>query len=230
MLLHKRGATSFEELVTVTKTDGSHNTFFEQTMGDGGVLRDTTQPDYRNAAQELGFVATDNEYELLLRDASRFNRLGQLRQRFAHLLIHYDIADEPKLLAALTHKKWGEYVARRLGRPNDSMEVNEKVLEDLQYILARAGQTLEHFNMPVPQGLYIPMNTNTELQRETWYERDVERTKADTRRSHMYPKQRGAFDEIAIVWTQKSQVHSSLMAPEVVAQLFCMRRSRLCSG
>ena len=142
LLLHKRGATNFEDLVTVTKPDGSRKTFFEQTMGDGGVLRDTTKPDYRKAAQELGFVSTDDEYELLVHDASRFKRLGQLRQLFAHLLIHCEIADEPKLFASLTHNDWGEDFARRLGRPSDSMEVNEKVLEDLQDILARVGQTL----------------------------------------------------------------------------------------
>ena len=90
---------------------------------------------------------------------------------FAHLLIHCEIADEPNLFASLTHDDWGEDFARRLGRPSDATEVNEKVLEDLQYILASVGQTLEHFNMLVPQGLDIPMNTNKVLESETRYER-----------------------------------------------------------
>ena len=109
-----------------------------------------------------------------MQDASRFKRPGQLRQLFDHVLIRCEIADEPKLFASLTHNDWGEDVARRLGRPSDSMEVNEKMLGDLQHKLASVGQTLEHFNMPVPQGLDIPMDTNKALGRETRYEREVE--------------------------------------------------------
>ena len=45
------------------------------------------------------------------------------------------------------------------------------------------------FNMPVPQGLDIPMNTNKDLERETRYEREVEGNKADHPRLQMYDKQ-----------------------------------------
>ena len=136
--------------------DGPSNTFFEQTMGDNGVLRDTAKPDYRRAARELGFVSTDDEYQLLLQDASRFKRPGQRRQLFAHVLFHCEIADEPKLFSSLTHDDWGDDFARKLKLPSDSTEVKEKVLEDLQDILDRAGQTSEHFNVFVPQGLGSP--------------------------------------------------------------------------
>ena len=42
LLLHRRGARSFEDLVTVTMPDGSSKTFFEQKM-DNNVLRDDTE-------------------------------------------------------------------------------------------------------------------------------------------------------------------------------------------
>ena len=197
LLLHKKGATSFEDLVTITKHNGDRQTFFEQTMDKNGILQDTTKPDYRRAAQELGFVSADDEYELLLQDASRFQRPGQLRQLFAHLLIHCEVADAAKLFATLADDDWGEDFARRLGLSSDSVEVKEKVLQDLQDILARAGQTLESFSMPLPQGLDIPMDTNREVDRETRYDRELERNKANTQRAQMYPKQGEAFDEIA---------------------------------
>ena len=104
------------------------------------------------------------------------------------------------------------------------------VLLDLQDILARAGQTLENFNMPAPQGLDIPMNTNKELERETRYEREVERTKADARRLQTYPSKEKLLTKSQDVWTQKSQEHSSLMAPEVAAKLFFTRHCCTMSG
>ena len=55
LLLHKKGATSFEDLVTITKHNGDRQTFIEQLMDKNGILQDTTKPDYRRAAQELGF-------------------------------------------------------------------------------------------------------------------------------------------------------------------------------
>ena len=199
-------------------------------MDDNGVLRDTTKPDYRKTAQELGFVSTDDEYELLLQDASRFKRPSQLRQLFAHVLVHCEIADEPKLFASLTHDDRGEDFARKLKRPSDSTEVKEKALEDLQDILARAGQTLENFNMPAPQGLGIPMDTNKELERETRYEREVERTKADARRLQMYPKQGEAFDEIARRVDAEEPGAFFIDGPGVVAKHFFARRSCTMSG
>ena len=53
LLFHKRGATNFEDLVTVTKPYGSIKTFFEQNIGGGGVWRDTTKPDYRKQLKNL---------------------------------------------------------------------------------------------------------------------------------------------------------------------------------
>ena len=52
-------------------------------------------------------------------------------------------------------------------------------------------------NMLVPQGLDIPMNTNTDMERETRYEREAEGNKVDQRRLQMYDKQGEAFDEFA---------------------------------
>ena len=51
LLLHRRGARNFEDLVTVTMPDGSTKTFLEQQLVNG-VLKDV--PDYNKATQELG--------------------------------------------------------------------------------------------------------------------------------------------------------------------------------
>ena len=107
---------------------------------DDGVLRDTDKPDYRGAAQELGFVSTDDEYQLRLQDASRFKRPGQLRQIVAQLLLHCEIADEPKLCDTLTDDDWGEDYAHKLKLPSKSDEVKETVLIDLQDIIACVGK------------------------------------------------------------------------------------------
>ena len=48
LLIHRRGARSFEDLVTVTMPDGSTKTFLEQKMGGNGVL--SYEPDYRKSS------------------------------------------------------------------------------------------------------------------------------------------------------------------------------------
>ena len=160
-----------------------------------------------------------------MQDASRFKRPGQLRQLFAHLLLHCEIADEPKLFSSFTHADWGEDCARKLKLPSDSKDVEEKVLVDLQDILARAGQSLENFNMFVPRGLDIPIGTTKELERETRYERELERNKANAQRLQMYPKQGEAFDEISKRVDAEEPSAFFIDGPGDVARLFSTRRS-----
>ena len=83
------------------------------------------------------------------------------------------------MFATLKDDDWGEDFARELKLSSESEEVQEMVLLDLKDILARAGKSLENFNMPVPRGLAIPMGTTEELKRETRYERELERNKAN---------------------------------------------------
>ena len=101
LLLHRTGAKGFEDLVTVRRHNGTAQTFFEQRQGQSGAWEDTTKPDYRRAAQELGFVAEDHEYERVLQYASQCRSPAQLRQLFAHILIHCEVADPTKLFATL---------------------------------------------------------------------------------------------------------------------------------
>ena len=60
LLLHKKGATSFENLVTIEKADGTSQTFYEQKQDATGEWQNTDIPHYRLAAQELGLLASDD--------------------------------------------------------------------------------------------------------------------------------------------------------------------------
>ena len=193
LLLHRKGATSFEDLVTIQKEDGTSQTFFEQKQDDAGEWQNTENPHYRLAAQELGLLASDDENERTLQDAAQYQVPSQLRQLFAHVLLHCEVS-KPAALFQSVYEDLSEDFRKRAGlRPE---EVRELTLLGLQDVLGRAGVTLETFQLPLPKGLDVHALRNRDIEKETCYDREEERARAAEQHAKMYPEQARAFEEI----------------------------------
>ena len=98
----------------------------------------------------------------MVQDASQCQCPAQLRQSFAHILIHCEVAEPAKLFATLKDDEWATGFAHHFNIPSDHAKVKDMVLIDIQDKLGRAGKTLEEFNLPLPQDIDVSiMKTET---------------------------------------------------------------------
>ena len=194
LLLHRKGMKSFEDLVTVPVGDGAFGTFFEQKKDEDGHWVDTDKPDYRHAAQAMGLTVVDDEYQHTMRDAAQIRTGSQLRQLFAHILLHCEVSNVAALFASC-YDDISEDHRHRLGPQID--KILEATLLGIQDILGRASKTLADFpGLPLPTGVDLTDLKNRDLERETRYDRVKECESAVEKRGKMYPAQAAAFDEI----------------------------------
>jgi hypothetical protein len=151
LLLHRKGMKSFEDLVTVPVGDGAFGTFFEQKKDEDGHWVDTDKPDYRHAAQAMGLTVVDDEYQHTMRDAAQIRTGSQLRQLFAHILLHCEVSNVAALFASC-YDDISEDHRHRLGPQID--KILEATLLGIQDILGRASKTLADFpGLPLPTGV-----------------------------------------------------------------------------
>ena len=187
LLLHKPGATGFQDLATVNGVE-----YKEVRLNlDTGAEVPTDVPDYRAAAVALGLVQTDDEYYRALDDAVQVKTPAQLRMLFAHLLLYCEVKD-PALMFGQYYKELAQDKENVFGR--DSGEAKDATLLDLQELLARGGRTLEDFFLPLPEGYDLAALQNRDLAKETAYDRTDESERGAAKRNMMYPAQAEAFD------------------------------------
>ena len=106
-----------------------------------GVFVDTKNPDYRRAAQELGLISQDDEYEHAIADAVQYQSAPRLRLLLGHVLLHCEVSDPAKLF-------YNFYEDLSEDHRNNPLLSADQVLEltllDMQDILGRAEQTLSN--------------------------------------------------------------------------------------
>ena len=172
LLLHRRGIESFEALQTVA-----------------GEKRDT----FRAAAEALGLIETDNEYELTLKAAAEDQMPHRLRLFFAHLLLWTEISEPVKLWNLFRDELSEDFFHATKNRHY----AIERTLTELQTIVENANRRLHEFGLPEPEGYTTRMFDTKEMRRETTaYNSSDELRKAEHKRSLMYEQQAALYDDV----------------------------------
>jgi hypothetical protein len=165
LLLHRRGATSWDDLKTV----------------EGNVL-DT----FRAAAEAAGLIDTDENFELTLQAAADEKMPEQLRKFFSHLLLTCAVAEPLQLWNRFRDDLSEDF----LHRIQNQAAAEELSLKNIQSILEHAGKRLRDFGLPEPQGYSDDMFRTKEVRRETAvYDISEETRKAQEQRAQMYEDQ-----------------------------------------
>lgn len=172
ILLHVRGARSFEDLKTVE-----------------GVA----YPTFREAAARLNLLADDAEYRMCLEEASRLQSPRQMRQIFAYLIAFCDLESPLEL--------WNEFKAamtedflRRLGEVILDTPIRQRAenaaLRHISSILRRHGVDLVNLGFPVA-------NADAEiLPEDDVIDEDRERITAAGNQELLNAEQRRIYDAV----------------------------------
>lgn len=126
LLLHVRGAISFENLRTVN-----------------GIIYDT----FREACQQRNLLSEDREWIRSMTEACARDMPNQLRQMFAFILVFGVVDDAPALWRQFRHYLIEDFI-RRERLPEDEAEI--AALQRIQSVLIVNGRRLSHFGIDDP--------------------------------------------------------------------------------
>ncbi|CAK0887383.1 unnamed protein product, partial [Prorocentrum cordatum] len=145
LLLHVRGAASWDDLAPRIE----------------GVPEDARAHDFRAACQARGLAETDDECTTALEEAARIKGAQGLRNLFAVILLHCNVG-APRDLC----DKFATDLADDYARDHDAATAANHALVHLQSLLAQAGKTLAHFNLPSPPTSLAPEKIQRDRLRE----------------------------------------------------------------
>ena len=123
LLLHVRGAKSFEDLRTVD-----------------GITVDT----FREACSLLGLLQDDAEWHHTMEEAATFQMPRQLRQLFSVILIYCDPSDPLKLWDTFKEAMMEDFIHRRM----QVSDAEQAVLAHIDRVISQHGKSLTTFNLP----------------------------------------------------------------------------------
>ncbi len=169
LLLHVRGATSFEDLRTV-----------------GGKTHDT----FRGAAEALGLVDSNAEHRLALSEAASCKMPVQMRALFAHLLLNTEVTSALDLWQEFKDDMAADFRWVPADRRTDA------ALADLQARLERGGTGNAEYGLPLPDGFDPSSLATKEVRRELDYDREFEREEYVRKQAMLNEGQRRAFDAV----------------------------------
>ncbi|CAK0827748.1 unnamed protein product [Prorocentrum cordatum] len=176
LLLHVRGTASRDDLAPRIE----------------GVPEDARAHDFRAACQARGLAETDDEYTTAM--LPLFLRLGAqgLRNLFAVIPLHCNVGAPRDL-----YDKFAADLADDYTRDHDAATAANHALVHLQSLLAQAGTTLEHFNLPPPPVSLAPEKIQRGLLREQAHGRCACAQRASEARPQMNADQAAVFDAVA---------------------------------
>ncbi|CAN1164940.1 ATP-dependent DNA helicase PIF1 [Linum perenne] len=112
--------------------------------------------DYQLACQAMGLLATDNEWDSVMLEVSRWGQASIIRSVFVSLLIFCQVADPAKLLQNWWESMSEDFAYRQeqltsapLQQPSSPTLYNQ-VLHALNSILHTYSSSLGHFGLPMP--------------------------------------------------------------------------------
>ena len=123
LLLHKPGAKSYNDLLTIN-----------------GVVTGT----FREACLALGLLRDDQEWHNTMCEAVVFQMPYQLRQLFGFILIYC----EPSNPLNLWETFKGDMVEDFVHRGIENLQAEYAALSDIDRVISQAGKTLSSFNLP----------------------------------------------------------------------------------
>ncbi|XP_075188624.1 uncharacterized protein LOC142288848 [Anomaloglossus baeobatrachus] len=130
LLLHVRGATSYNHLKTVH-----------------GVLHDT----FKAAALALGLLFDDTVWKLTLQDAVTLHMPKQLRELFAYICVFGPPTNPDQLWTLFKENLIEDYCLHLHNQTGHCCKCEAYAMQDVQNILLLHGKTYADFNLPHPE-------------------------------------------------------------------------------
>ena len=168
LLLHVRGATSFEDLRSVE----GHPVPF---------------PTFREACIAKGLTDDDSEWDTCLHEAATHSMPIQLRQLFAFICIMCEPTDPPALFHRHQDNLMEDYHRSFYNRETALC----MTFSDIGSVLRTHGKSLSNFGFQIPQ-----INKDSYINADKFYDPVFEKAQFDKTFQMLNPGQRIAFEEI----------------------------------
>ncbi|CAN1310136.1 ATP-dependent DNA helicase PIF1 [Linum perenne] len=164
MLLGKiSGALNFKDLRTLN-----------------GIVYDN----YQQTCQAMGLLSSDNEWDLVMSEISRWAHPAIIRSMFVSLLIFCQVSDPSKLLANWWESMSEDFAYRK--QQLDSIEFTQpqpiqlydQLLNNLDYLLHSYSLSLEHFKLPHPMPTVTREQNHNNILTHHQYDKQTEESKS----------------------------------------------------
>ncbi|GJT79262.1 DNA helicase [Tanacetum coccineum] len=157
LLCHQKGYRDFLEVQPV------NNTFYSTRQA---------------ACEAMGLLGDDKEWDIAIQEACVSATSPELRSFFAHILVHCDVINSPKLWT----KYWKEMshdISDRVSEmayiPSYHLNDNDLrgyILYEIEMILNNYSKSLQHFGLPAPPAGLLTQLANRLLMKERNYNQE----------------------------------------------------------
>ncbi|CAN1217862.1 ATP-dependent DNA helicase PIF1, partial [Linum perenne] len=176
---------------------GANDTFVHLRTVNGTVCRS-----FKVACQKLGLLANDDEWLLVMNEVGQWGMCSLLRTLFVSMLMFCELANPIDLF----NKTWeliAEDISYKYRRENrvyavvaDSEIVKNRLLQQLDHLLAAYTSSLAHFGLPTPTLDHSLSSTDHLLSAQLNYDAQVEYDAADSMLRKLNFRQAEAFKAI----------------------------------
>ncbi|CAN1128959.1 hypothetical protein LINPERPRIM_LOCUS17159 [Linum perenne] len=182
MLLGKiSGALNFKDLRTLN-----------------GIVYDN----YQDTCQAMGLLSSDNEWDLVMLEVSRWAHPAIIRSMFVSLLIFCQVADPSKLLANWWESMSEDFAHRK--QQLDSIEFTQpqpillydQLLTNLDYLLHSYSLSLKHFKLPQPMPIVTSEQNYNNILTHHQYDKQTEASKSQKYYASLNSDQIRAYSSI----------------------------------
>ncbi|XP_076893525.1 uncharacterized protein LOC143545531 [Bidens hawaiensis] len=193
LLSHQVGCTSFADVRTVN-----------------GTVYDT----YRTACENLGLLMDDNEWSLAFAEAKSWATAKELRNLFAHILLHCEVSNPVRLW----ENQWRS-MAKDFTRNTEifAVEAHDCVPDETlhQYVLYEqefllnsyaTDSSLKKYGLPMPNSNLIRSLQNRLLMEEKNYDREELAQQHNLYIQSLHPQQQEVYDHVTTSLEANNQV------------------------
>ncbi|CAN1781976.1 hypothetical protein LINPERHAP1_LOCUS15628 [Linum perenne] len=166
------------------------------------TLNGIVYDNYQHTCQAMGLLSSDNEWDLVMSEVSRWAHPAIIRSMFVSLLIFCQVADPSKLLA-----NWWESVSEDFAHRKqqlDSIEFTQpqpiqlydELLTNLDYLLHSYSLSLKHFKLPHPMPTVAREQNYNNILTHFQYDKQTEASKSQKYYASLNSDQIRAYSSI----------------------------------
>ncbi|CAN1310134.1 ATP-dependent DNA helicase PIF1 [Linum perenne] len=148
------------------------------------TLNGIVYDNYQQTCQAMGLLSSDNEWDLVMSEISRWAHPAIIRSMFVSLLIFCQVSDPSKLLANWWESMSEDFAYRK--QQLDSIEFTQpqpiqlydQLLNNLDYLLHSYSLSLEHFKLPHPMPTVTREQNHNNILTHHQYDKQTEESKS----------------------------------------------------
>ncbi|CAN1176894.1 hypothetical protein LINPERPRIM_LOCUS3808 [Linum perenne] len=175
---------------------------FALNFKDLRTLNGIVYDNYQDTCQAMGLLSSDNEWDLVMSEVSRWAHPAIIRSMFVSLLIFCQVADPSKLLANWWESMSEDFAHRKQQLDNieftqpQPIQLYDQLLNNLDYLLHSYSLSLKHFKLPQPMPIVTSEQNYNNILTHHQYDKQTEASKSQKYYASLNSDQIRAYSSI----------------------------------